>query len=255
SCGTPVEENHKLVTANRYRELRQRILKISARAAESDQAFEFSARKLDEVMKGVEKILALRPDDEAQAITSSSTGAYASESEQAEIFLDRNAIEGCDGSNTFRGINERDISIPDKDPLKNTIEKISKTKSSQNVVHPPHPDTVNSISCPPAYVSSASSSLNPVSQGFYNFEANQVVTCPYQPHNLPMDQQPNPDIYQPPSLFSTQHDSPSPAQLLQESLIHSAFQESMSQRNQLRQVRYRLPPKNGNAFADTIVLQ
>ncbi|THF95145.1 hypothetical protein TEA_020326 [Camellia sinensis var. sinensis] len=71
--------------------------------------------------------------------------------------------------------------------------------------------------------------------GFYNFEANQVVQCLYQPPNLSMAQQPNPDIYQPPNLFSNQHDSPSQAQLLQESLIRSPFQEPMSHRNQLRQ--------------------
>ncbi|GFY83239.1 hypothetical protein Acr_03g0000130 [Actinidia rufa] len=162
-------------------------------------------------------------------------GAYASESEHTEIFLARNAIEGQDDSHTFMQVNEREIM--GKDPLNNLGEKISKTKTSQNV-HPPPPDTVtsNSISClPPAYVSSASSSLNHVSQDFYNFGANQVVQCLYQPPNIAMDQQPSPDIYQPPSLLSNQHDSLSQAQLLQESLIPCPFQESMSQRNQFRQ--------------------
>ncbi|XP_028122240.1 protein FAR1-RELATED SEQUENCE 5-like isoform X1 [Camellia sinensis] len=235
-CAISVEEESpKSITASRYRKLCQSLLKISARAAESNQAFEFAARQLEGVMQGVEKILTLKPSEETQAITSSSTGAYASESEQAEIFLDRNAIEGQDDSNTFRGTNERETTAPDEDPLNNLVEKISKTKTSQNV-HSLPPDTVASISCPqPAYVSSASSSLNPVTQGFYNFEANQVVQCLYQPPNLSMAQQPNPDIYQPPNLFSNQHDSPSQAQLLQESLIRSPFQEPMSHRNQLRQ--------------------
>ncbi|XP_057473394.1 protein FAR1-RELATED SEQUENCE 5-like isoform X2 [Actinidia eriantha] len=226
SFGTSLEENPKLITASRYRELCQRILKISARAADSDQAFEYAARQLDEVMQGVEKMLTLKPTEETQALTSSSTGAYASESEHMEIFLDRNAIEGQDDSHTFMLANEREIM--GKDPLNNLGEKISKTKTSQNV-HPPPSDTVtsNSISCPPpAYVSSASSSLNHVSQDFYNFGANQVVQCLYQPPNIAMDQQPSPDVYQPPSLLSNQHDSLSQAQLLQ---------ESMSQRNQFRQ--------------------
>ncbi|GFY81930.1 hypothetical protein Acr_02g0001700 [Actinidia rufa] len=164
SFGTSLEENPKLITASRYRKLCQRILKISARAADSDQAFEYAARQLDEVMQGVEKILTLKPTEETQALTSSSIGAYASESEHTEIFLDRNAIEGQDDSHTFMLENEREIM--GKDPLNNLGEKISKTKRSQNV-HPPSPDTVtsNSISCPPpAYVSSASSSLTHVSQ-------------------------------------------------------------------------------------------
>lgn len=98
-------------------------------------------------------------------------------------------------------------------------------------------------------------------QGFYNFEATQVVECLYQPPNLSMDQQSNPHTYQPPSLFSNRHDSPNQAQLLQvyypvhcddvltsamhhdltilyvlqDSLFRSPFQDS-TQRNQWRQV-------------------
>ncbi|KAH7841205.1 hypothetical protein Vadar_027003 [Vaccinium darrowii] len=234
SCGTSsVEENPKLITASRYRELSQRILKISARASDSDKAFAFASKQLDEVMQGVEKILTLKPSEETQAVTSSSTGAYASESDQAEIFQDRNAIEGQDDSNTFRRTNEREMTVSDEDPLNNLMEKISNSQASQNV-HAPQLDTITSISYQPAYVSSASSSLNPVSQGFYNFEATQVVECLYQPSNLSMDQQPNPHTYQQPSLFSNQHDSP---KLLQESLFRNPFQEptDSTQRNQWRQ--------------------
>lgn len=114
-------------------------------------------------MQGVEKILTLKPSEETQAVTSSSTGAYASESDQAEIFQDRNVMEGQDDSNTFRRTNEREITVSIEDPLNNLIEKISNSQASQNVQTPP-PDNVTSISYQPAYVSSASSSLNPVSQ-------------------------------------------------------------------------------------------
>ncbi|XP_058181919.1 protein FAR1-RELATED SEQUENCE 7-like [Rhododendron vialii] len=263
SCGTSsVEENPKLIAASRYRELCQRILKISARASDSDKAFVFASKQLDEVMQGVEKILTLKPSDETQAVTSSSTGAYASESDQVEIFQDRNVMEGQDDSNTFRRTNEREITVSIEDPLNNLIEKISNSQASQNVQTPP-PDNVTSISYQPAYVSSASSSLNPVSQGFFNFEATQVVECLYQPPNLSMDQQSNPHTYQQPSLFSNQHDSPNQAQLLQDSLFRSPFQES-TQRNQWRQamdldvqhphsasfIRYdqRYRPPNGEHF-------
>ncbi|XP_052197349.1 protein FAR1-RELATED SEQUENCE 5-like isoform X2 [Diospyros lotus] len=234
SHGISTEENPKLVTASRYRQLCQSILKISARAAESGQAFDYAARQLDEVMQGVEKILTLKPLEETQAITSSSTGACASESEEPEIFLDRNEIEGQSNNGTFGGINELEIAATNNGKIDNPMEKISKTKKSQ-ILHLLYSDAVTSTSPPPEYVSSASSSLNPVKQGFYNFEANQVVQCLHQPFNMAVDQQPNPEIYQPQSIFSNRHDSPNQTQLHQESLIHSPFQEALSHRNQLRQ--------------------
>ncbi|XAR72104.1 hypothetical protein NMG60_11018623 [Bertholletia excelsa] len=222
STGISVEGDSKLVTSRRYRELCQSILKISTRAAGSDQAFEFAARQLNEVMQGVERILLFKPSKETPVITSSSTGPYASESEQADIFLDRSAIDGevngnagQDNGNAFRGTNEMEMVVPDKDPLNNFIERISKTKRSESV-HPPAPGSVTSISSPStAHVSSASPSLNHVTQGFYNFEANQVVHCLYQPPNIVMDQQPCSDIYQQPNLFPEQHYPHNQTQLLQ----------------------------------------
>uniref|UniRef100_A0A5B7B2B1 Protein FAR1-RELATED SEQUENCE n=1 Tax=Davidia involucrata TaxID=16924 RepID=A0A5B7B2B1_DAVIN len=231
-CAVAVEENPKLITATRYKDLCCRILKISARAAESDEAFEFAARQLDEVMQGVEKILKLKPSEEAQVISSSSTGANASESDQAEIFLDRNAIE-VQNNNVMKEIVERESTVPDKDQLSNFSVRISKTKRAQNVQSPP-PDIVNSCP-PPACISSPSPTLDPVTQGSYNIEASHVVQCIFEPPNIVMDQQPHSDMYQPPNFYSNQHDSPGQIQLLQESLIRNPFQDSMSSNAQLRQ--------------------
>ncbi|KAA8533760.1 hypothetical protein F0562_031277 [Nyssa sinensis] len=180
SCDGVVEENHKLIAVSRYKDLCRRILKISTRAAESDQAFEFAARQLDEVVQGVEKILKLKPSEEAQVITSSSTGANASESDQAEIFLDRNAIDVQD-NNIMKETVERESTFPDTDQLSNFSVGISKTRSAQNVQSPQR-DTV--ISCPtPACISSPSPTLNPVTQGSYNIEASQeesLIRNPFQ---------------------------------------------------------------------------
>jgi zinc finger SWIM domain-containing protein 3 len=85
------QENPKLVVANRYKDLCRNILKMSARAAESEDAFQFSLRKLDELIEGVEKVLMLKPD-EGQGINSSSTIVNGHESENAEFFLNEKAI-------------------------------------------------------------------------------------------------------------------------------------------------------------------
>lgn len=102
----------------------------------------------------------------------------------------------------------------------------------------------------------------------YNFDGNQVVQCLLYPRpNFAMDQQANPILYQSQNFYSKQHDRPFQAPLmhvnchthsrlddsaalfllfdlylevycvLQESLINSPFQESMSNSSQLRQVR------------------
>ncbi|KAG7986751.1 hypothetical protein I3843_03G097700 [Carya illinoinensis] len=228
-----IEDNPKLVVASRYRSLCHRMLKLSARASESEGAFQFAARQLDELMEGVEKILTLRPED-AQVITSSSTGANASESEHAEIFLDRNAIDD-QNENRVKGPKEKVSGNSDRGPLVNVNGKLSHTKGVQNIEASPQ-DIVTCISSPSrAYISPQATTTNTIMQGMYNFEANQVVQCMYQQSNLVMDQQPNPDIYQPPNIFSNQHDLPGQSQLLQEPLIHNPYHESVSSASQLRQ--------------------
>ncbi|KAK9291910.1 hypothetical protein L1049_019861 [Liquidambar formosana] len=225
-----VQENPKLLAASRYKDLCHSILKISSRAAESEEAFQYASRQLDEVMQGVEKILTLKPA-EAQAITSSSTGANVSEGEHAEIFLDSNAIESQDNNNREKGMAEQESALSDNAQLKILNEKSPKTKR----VSPTH-DAVASILCPlPVYDSSQTPTPIPVTQNLYNFEANQVVQCMYQPPNLVMDTQSNPNVYQPPSFYSNQHDSTGQSQLIQESLIRSTYQESVSNSTQSRQ--------------------
>lgn len=222
-----IPENSKLASASRYKDLCHSILKISARAAESEETFQFASRQLDEVMQGVERMLTVKPT-EAQAITSSSTGAYACESEHAENILDSNAIESLADNNREKGTKEQEIVLSDQGQLRTFKEEFLKTKRVQNV-QSPTADVVASISCPPppAYDSCQTSIPIPVTQNLYNFEANQVVQCMYQPTNLVIDTESSPNVF-----YSNQHDSP---QLIQDSLIHSTYQETVSNNTQLRQ--------------------
>ncbi|CAK9136802.1 unnamed protein product [Ilex paraguariensis] len=234
-CGCAHKQDPKLITATRYKDLCHSVMKVSARAAESDKAFEFAAKQLDEVMKGVEKILTSKPSEEDQAITSSSKGANASESEPAYAFLDRNAIERQDGDYILNETTETEGTVPDKHEMNHSDETMTYTNGRQNV-QPSPPDPVTSISCPPpAYISSPTPTLNPLSQGFYNFEAHQVVQCMYKPHNLAIDQQTNPNMYPSQNFYSNQRDSSGQDQLLQESLVRCTFQESISNDTELRQ--------------------
>ncbi|KAE8022493.1 hypothetical protein FH972_008288 [Carpinus fangiana] len=201
-----IQDNPKLVVASRYKNLCQKILKLSARASESEEAFEFAARQLDEMMEGVENILNLKPED-AQALSSSSTGANASESEHAEIFLDGNAIDDQD-ENRVKGVKEKEVAISTMNG------KASHPKVVQNIEASP-PIVTFISSSPTSYISPQATTANPIMQGICNFEANQVVHCMYQQPNLVMDQQSNPNIYQPPNFFSNQPDSPGQSHLLQ----------------------------------------
>ena len=56
-------------------------------------------------------------------------------------------------------------------------------------------------------------------QGFYNFEAHQVVQCMYKPHNLAIDQQTNPNMYPSQNFYSNQRDSSGQDQLLQVTIV------------------------------------
>ncbi|KAH7537985.1 hypothetical protein FEM48_Zijuj03G0151200 [Ziziphus jujuba var. spinosa] len=213
-----------------FESMNRRILLLSAKASESDEAFLFASRQLDELMEGVEKILKLKPD-EAQAVTSSSSGANASECENTEIFLDENAIEDQDDNR----IKLKGQTILDRGQLINVNEEGSPTERIQNVEAPPQSTITCISSSPPVYVSNQDTAGNSMIQGLYNFEANQAVHCLYQQPNLALDQQNNPSMYQPSNFFTNQHDSPGQSQLLQEPLIHNTYQESVSNATQLRQ--------------------
>lgn len=227
-----IQDNPKLIGASRYKNLCRKIFKLAARASESEEAFQFAARQLDEVMEGVEKILDLKPE-EAQAITSSSTGANASENERTEILLDGNEINE-QNENGVKGGKVNDRTIPYNVQLTNLNEEVSHTKIAQSIEA--SPSIVTFVSSPPAaYTSTHATNANPITQGMCNFEADQVVHCIYQQSNLVMDQQPNPNIYQPSNYFSSQHDSPGQSHLLQEPLIHNPYQEAVSSTTQLRQ--------------------
>ncbi|KAJ6764410.1 PROTEIN FAR1-RELATED SEQUENCE 12-LIKE [Salix koriyanagi] len=138
------KENSKLVVASRYENLCRNILKISARAAESEDAFQFALRRLDELIEGVEKILMLK-DEEGQGINSSSTVLNAFESENAEYFFDEKELEDLGEDNGVDGTKEKENAAPERHQLKN----------------------INGKSCP---------THNPLLKGLYNFEANQHVS-------------------------------------------------------------------------------
>lgn len=119
SSGANIEDNPKLIAARRYKELCQRIFKISGRASGSDVAYEYAAKQLDEVIRGVEKILSFESSDENCAITYSNTGTNASENEQAVILLNGSATEVENEGNTGRGTCERANTRPDNGQVNN----------------------------------------------------------------------------------------------------------------------------------------
>ncbi|KAL3837709.1 hypothetical protein ACJIZ3_022300 [Penstemon smallii] len=196
--GYPVEYNRKII-ANRYKDLCRNIIKISARAAESDPAFEFAARQLDEVMQGVERILNFKSDEEARVTCSDFEGQ---------------------GVDILKGTSGTESLVPDKDQI-------------------PQPETILSVACAPStYMSSSSPNptLSPLTQGLYTVETNHMVQSMYQASNLSSSEEPNPNIYEPQNFYSNQHHSPNNAQFLQESLIRNPFQDPMSNGSQLKQV-------------------
>ncbi|PPD84392.1 hypothetical protein GOBAR_DD18671 [Gossypium barbadense] len=106
-----IQENPKLVAASRYRDMCRSILNLSARAAESYDAFHFASGQLNETIEGVEKILAQKAED-AQVIASSSSAATAPDSENVEIFLDGNAIDDQEKSCRTQSKKENEATEP-----------------------------------------------------------------------------------------------------------------------------------------------
>ncbi|XP_011101183.1 protein FAR1-RELATED SEQUENCE 5 [Sesamum indicum] len=225
----PEDDNRKIV-ATRYKDLCRNIIKISARAAESDTAFEFAARQLNEVMQGVERILHFNTFEEAK-------GTCASDNELADADLDRNDFEG-QGVDVLKGTTETENMVPNKDQLNHCDDPIPGV-SGGLAVRPSPPETVLSVACGPStYISSPSPtpSLSPLTQGLYTVEANHMVQSMYQTSNLAINQQSNPNMYESPNFYSNQHHSPSHAQFLQDSLIRNQFQDPMSNGTQMKQV-------------------
>lgn len=223
------DDNRKII-ATRYKDLCRNIMKISARAAESDPAFEFAARQLDEVMQGIEGILNFKTFEEAK-------GPCPSDNELADVGLDRTDFEDQD-VDVMKVNAEAESIVADKDKLNHCGEQIPGVGASLNI-RPSPPETVLSVACAPsAYISSPSPapSLSPLTQGLYTIESNHMVQSMYQASNLTINQQANPNMYEPPSFYSNQHHSPSHTQFLQESLINNQFQDPVSNGNQLKQV-------------------
>ncbi|XP_021671692.1 protein FAR1-RELATED SEQUENCE 5 isoform X2 [Hevea brasiliensis] len=197
------QENPKLVAGSRYKALCRRMLKISARATESEEAFQFASRQLDQMIEAVEKILTIK-HEEAHGIASSSTAANVSESGNAEIFLDKRTVEDQDEDNRVAGIEDNDGAVPERHQLKYMKEKSSKKHGFPSAL-PPAPDTDTFVSSPQqACVSTEALTSNPLLQEVMYHQQNPVIS-----------HQDNPNLYQPSNFYSDQHDSSRQTPLLQ----------------------------------------
>jgi len=157
-----MQDNPKMVVASCYKDLCHRLVKLSTRASESVEAYQFAARQLDEVMEGVQKILILK-SEEAQVITSNSIHEDASESEPAVIFPNGHATEDQDESNRVSEEIDR-TATPDRCQ---TTVNYSQTDSERILNVEPSSNIVVCISSPPSpYVSSQPNLLLQVS--FYH---------------------------------------------------------------------------------------
>ncbi|XP_042047693.1 uncharacterized protein LOC121793717 isoform X1 [Salvia splendens] len=199
----------------------------------------------------------------------------------------------------MKGTTEAESIVPDKDQPNHCGEQIPGVSCNLNI-RPSPPGTVLFVACaPPTYISSPCPAPSPspltqvywldfeklpdwlfvscllnqmfycvflfVLKGLYTIESSHMVQSMYQASNLTINQQSNPNIYEPSSFYTNQHHSPSHARffqvstftpaikiycllfikafsnllctsVMQDSLIHSQFQDPMSNGNQLKQV-------------------
>lgn len=223
-----IQDNPKMVVASCYKDLCHRLVKLSARASESVEGYQFAVRQLDEVMEGVQKILILK-SEEAQVITSNSIHVDASESEPAVIFPNGHATEDQDESNRVSEEIDRTATLDRCQPTVN----YNQTDSDRILNVEPSSNTVVCISCPPSpYVSSQP---NLPLQGLFGFETNEVVQCMYEQPDLVLDHQSNTNLFQPPNFYSNQQSSPCLSQLSQEPIIQNTYHESVPSNNQMQQ--------------------
>ncbi|MBA0857678.1 hypothetical protein Goshw_015470 [Gossypium schwendimanii] len=244
-----IQENPKLVAARRYRDMCRSILNLSARAAESYDAFHFASGQLNETIEGVEKILAQKAED-AQVIASSSSAATAPDSENVEIFLDGNAIDDQEKSCRTQSKKENEATEPHRHKQKSILQRGLKNRRIQNEVSN-SPNTITCISSSsPTNVSPQASVSAPVMQRLFNFEANQVVQCVDQQSTLGIEQKPHAEVYQNPNFYTDQHGSPNQTQLLQDKpLIHGTYHDSVSNYCQLRQaMELDIQPSHSSSF-------
>lgn len=136
-----IQENLKLVAARRYRDMCRSILNLSARAAESYDAFHFASRQLNETIERVEKILAQKAED-GQVIASSSSAASASDSDNVEIFLDGNAIEDQEKSCRTESKKDNEATEPHGHKQKSILQRGSKNRIQNERSNSP-----NTITC------------------------------------------------------------------------------------------------------------
>lgn len=155
-CDT--QDSLKMIVASRYKDLRNRLFKLSARASESEEAYLFAVSKLDEITEAVEKISTLKIV-EAQVITT----VNASENEPGDIFLNGQPMENQDESN--RHIEEKGgKSSPVGDHQTTNHSNGSDSDRVLNVDVSPPNTAVCFTSPSSAYVSSQSTTPNNITQ-------------------------------------------------------------------------------------------
>ncbi|CAA0830788.1 Protein FAR1-RELATED SEQUENCE 5 [Striga hermonthica] len=225
------EDDNKNIIASRYRDLCRNIIKLSARAAGSDPAFEYASRQLNEVMQGIERILNFKSFD-------SDKGTCSASGELADVDNIRTEYDCEVDADVLKGSAVTEGMVPNKDQLNQSDEQFPHSSGGLSVRQSPV-ETVPPVACPPTtYISSPSPtpSLSPLAQGLYTIEANHIVQGMYQASSLTINQQPNPNMYEHPNFYTNQNHSPGHAQFLQDSLIRNQFQDPMPNSTQLKPV-------------------
>ncbi|KAL6531284.1 hypothetical protein OROHE_014353 [Orobanche hederae] len=166
------EDGNKNIVAARYKDLCRHIIKISARAAECDAAFEFASRELGEVMQGIEKILNFKSFEEAK-------GTCAADNGLADVgVVDKNDFECQVIDDVLKGTGETESLVPDKYRLDHCDDRFPCSSGGPSGCTSP-PQTVVSVACPPStYISSPSTtpSLSPLTQVIVvNFQGYYVL--------------------------------------------------------------------------------
>uniref|UniRef100_A0A5B6YYD8 Uncharacterized protein n=2 Tax=Davidia involucrata TaxID=16924 RepID=A0A5B6YYD8_DAVIN len=176
-----VQEDIKLASSSRYKDICHSAIKISTRAVECGEAFQFAVEQFDVVMQEVEKILNIKPLEETQVFALSRHGANGSESDYV--------VEGVDSDenqpNTFAG----------------------SMKGGEDV-QGSTPNTFSSIQCRPPECCPLQFPTQ-FTQGLHSFGTNSFIGYTYQPPNVSMCQQSDFSMYQLSNFFTSQHGFPS----------------------------------------------
>ncbi|XP_059669903.1 uncharacterized protein LOC132315594 [Cornus florida] len=161
-----VQEDLKLASSSRYKDMCLNVIKISARAAKSGEAFQFAVEQFDKVIQEVEKMMNVKPADESQICKH---GASDSESKCVAKSVHNDAAQ----HNIFAG----------------------SMKFSEDL-QAPVSNTISSIPClTPAYCSVQLPTPSLVPQGLDGVGTNPLISFTYEAPNLAMCQQSDYSFY------------------------------------------------------------